>query len=226
MGVVAALAIITAWLCCVAFSLAMPLPLAAAPLQIALITFLSTGLFITAHDAMHGTVAPRSPRLNDLLGAVAVRLYALFSYRKLRTMHAAHHTAPGHVGDDPDYHDGAHPNFWRWYLHFIRNYLGAGQLVGMAIAYNVLAHAAKIPEPRLIAFWVAPALLSTLQLFYFGTYLPHRGGDFADAHRARSNDFPPWLSLLTCYHFGYHHEHHERPGLAWWQLPAYRSGKM
>ena len=33
--------------------------------------------------------------------------------------------------------------------------------------------------------------------------------DYPDAHRARSNDMPTWLSLITCFHFGYHHEHHE-----------------
>jgi beta-carotene ketolase (CrtW type) len=49
-----------------------------------------------------------------------------------------------------------------------------------------------------------------------GTYRPHRlptgkngDTDYPDAHRARSNDMPTWLSLITCFHFGYHHEHHE-----------------
>ncbi|WP_201448975.1 hypothetical protein [Sinorhizobium medicae] len=48
----------------------------------------------------------------------------------------------------------------------------------------------------------------------FGTYRPHRVGHipFADKHRARSNEFSPLLSLLTCFHFGYHHEHHNALG--------------
>jgi beta-carotene/zeaxanthin 4-ketolase len=78
-----------------------------------------------------------------------------------------------------------------------------------------------------IIFWILPAILSSLQLFVFGTYLPHRPGPagFDDRHNARSNDYPAWLSLLTCFHFGYHHEHHLRPGEPWWRLPAVRRSR-
>ncbi|MFA9473554.1 MAG: fatty acid desaturase [Filomicrobium sp.] len=27
------------------------------------------------------------------------------------------------------------------------------------------------------------------------------------------------MSLLTCFHFGYHHEHHLQPDVPWWRLP-------
>ncbi|HYD98464.1 MAG TPA: fatty acid desaturase, partial [Alphaproteobacteria bacterium] len=30
------------------------------------------------------------------------------------------------------------------------------------------------------------------------------------------------VSLLTCYHFGHHHEHHLRPDVPWWRLPSLR----
>ena len=33
-------------------------------------TWLYTGLFICAHDAMHSTLAPRNPKLNDMIGRV------------------------------------------------------------------------------------------------------------------------------------------------------------
>jgi beta-carotene ketolase (CrtW type) len=190
---------------------------------IAVQTFLYTGLFITAHDAMHGTVAPRNRRLNDIIGTVAVRLYALFSYKKLHNKHWEHHKHPA-SSDDPDYHDGEHRGFWGWYLNFLKNYVGIFQLVGMAVAYNVLHHLIGVDLMRLNLFWVLPALLSTLQLFYFGTYLPHREphGGYADEHRATSNAYDTWVSFLTCYHFGYHWEHHEKPGVAWWQLPEFR----
>jgi beta-carotene ketolase (CrtW type) len=44
---------------------------------------------------------------------------------------------------------------------------------------------------NVLAFWALPAILSSLQLFYFGTYLPHRRGEepFPDDHQARSNAF-------------------------------------
>jgi beta-carotene ketolase (CrtW type) len=82
---------------------------------------------------------------------------------------------------------------------------------------------------NILLFFAVPGILSSLQLFYFGTFLPHRhvddGGEaqFADHHRARSSDFGYLLSLLTCFHFGYHHEHHLQPGTPWWRLPGARS---
>ncbi len=56
----------------------------------------------------------------------------------------------------------------------------------MAIAFNVL----KIffPESSIWFFWVIPAFLGTLQLFYFGTYLPHRKphDHSMEPHKART----------------------------------------
>ncbi|MFB6262514.1 MAG: fatty acid desaturase [Bradymonadaceae bacterium] len=81
-------------------------------------TFLHTGLFITAHDAMHGNVSARHPRLNDAVGRLATRLYALFPYDRLRDKHLAHHRSPASDAD-PDFHPGDGPRFWSWYLGFI-----------------------------------------------------------------------------------------------------------
>lgn len=188
-------------------------------------TFLYTGLFITAHDSMHGTVTPDYPRLNRVVGWAAVILYALFSFRKLRTLHWEHHRHPASQ-HDPDYHDGEHSGFWSWYLHFMKGYLSVGQILGMALVFNIMQHLLGVPVVNLLCFWVAPALLSTVQLFYFGTYLPHRepDGGYEDHHRAQTKDFHPAISFLTCYHFGYHWEHHERPDLPWWALPRFRQG--
>jgi beta-carotene ketolase (CrtW type) len=73
-------------------------------------------------------------------------------------------------------------------------------------------------------FWVLPLVLSSLQLFLFGTYLPHRGGDAGPSgrHAVRSLGYPHLLSLLACYHFGYHAEHHAHPAVPWFRLPALR----
>jgi beta-carotene ketolase (CrtW type) len=191
-------------------------------LLVPLLTWLSTGLFITAHDAMHGTVTPGSPRLNRALGRIAAGLYAAFGFDALLAAHRRHHDTPAADGD-PDYHDGAHPGFFDWYLHFMRTYLTWRQVLIMAVAYNLLAHALHVPEPALICFWVVPVLLSTLQLFAFGTWLPHRG-EHADGDRlrARSSDLPRWASLLACFHFDYHREHHASPHVPWWRLPVER----
>lgn len=189
-------------------------------------TFLYTGLFITAHDAMHGTVCPTHPRINNIIGIIAVGLYALFSYHKLLEKHWEHHRTPA-SDMDPDFHDGQHSGFLAWYVRFMKTYLNWKQVIGMAIVFQVMEYGLKIASLSLILFWVVPALFSTLQLFYFGTYLPHRmpAGGYNNPHYAQSNAYSTFCSFITCYHFGYHWEHHEYPYIPWWQLPAIRKMK-
>jgi beta-carotene ketolase (CrtW type) len=223
-GLLVAGAVVASWLLSVGLGLSAPdLGWPQGLLLVALSTFLSTGLFITAHDAMHGLVLPGSSWVNHAVGQLALGLYAGFAFEPLRRSHGRHHQAPASA-EDPDFHDGRRTGFGPWYLHFMRHYLSLGQVLRMAVGFNLLAHLGGISQLRLLAFWVAPALLSTVQLFYFGTYRPHRlpEGGYRDAHRATSNDFPVWLSFLTCFHFGYHHEHHANPAVPWWGLPGQR----
>lgn len=186
-------------------------------------TFLCTGLFITAHDAMHGLVLPGHPRLNDTIGAVCTRAYAWFSFRALRTAHHRHHATPARPGD-PDWHDGEHPGFVRWLLAFGRRYLHWSQVVVIAVVHNIAVRAFGAPEPQMWLFVWLPPVLSAVQLFAFGTWLPHRepAGGHTNPHAARTSGLPPWLSMLTCYHFGYHLTHHTFPWVPWWGLPAGR----
>lgn len=196
------------------------------PVGILCQTFLYTGLFITAHDAMHGSVCPIHPRINNAIGAIAVRLYALFSYPKLLEKHWTHHRTPASAAD-PDFHDGEHSGCLAWYLRFMREYLSWWQIIGMAVVFQIMEYVLMVPTINLILFWVSPALLSTLQLFYFGTYQPHRlpEGGYDNPHRARSNAYSILWSFITCYHFGYHWEHHEYPYLPWWRLPTIRKAR-
>ena len=227
-GVALAFAIVGAWALSLGLALLLPFQVSSAALWLPLIalrTWLHTGLFIVAHDAMHGTVAPGRPRLNAALGALAVGLYALFPYDHLLREHRLHHRHPASA-DDPDFHDGSHDGFGRWYLRFIGHYLRWPQVLGHAVIFNVLQHVVHVSQVNLLLFWVLPSLASTAQLFYFGTFLPHRepAGGYVDRHRARSNDMGAALSLLTCFHFGgYHWEHHEGPGVPWWALPSTRA---
>ncbi len=184
--------------------------------------FLYTGLFITAHDAMHDTIFPRHKIINQWVGGAAVFLFALFSYRRLKKKHWDHHRMPASA-DDPDFH-GKYRHPLLWYLHFMTGYVTWKQIAGMAIVFNLLQFIFLIPAANLILFWVVPSLLSTVQLFWFGTYLPHRetGDGYRDRHHARSNDYSVLWSFLSCYHFGYHWEHHEYPYVPWWRLPQVR----
>lgn len=183
-------------------------------------TFLYTGLFITAHDAMHGAVAPSNPRLNNLIGSIALIFYALFSYKKMIRTHWLHHQHPA-SDTDPDFHNGKQKNFFAWYLYFMFRYWSWTRLLGLMAIYNFASIVLHIPESNLNWFWVAPAIASSAQLFFFGTYLPHREpeGGYRNEARAQSSDWSSFWSFITCYHFGYHEEHHENPNVPWWRLP-------
>jgi beta-carotene ketolase (CrtW type) len=171
---------------------------------------LYTGLFITAHDAMHCTVSSNHT-LNNFIGQVCTALYAGFPFSKLYDKHHKHHRHV-HTENDPDYHNG---NFLTWYISFIKEYLSWWQIVLMALIYNVLK--LWIAEVNLILFWVLPSLLSTLQLFYFGTWLPHHG-EHSNKHQSGTQKKNHLLAFFACYFFGYHYEHHDSPGTPWWKL--------
>lgn len=171
---------------------------------------LFTGLFITAHDAMHGTISSNK-KLNTSFGYIAVFLYAGFSYKHLYRKHHQHHKHV-HTHEDPDFAEGG---FWKWYFRFMRNYVSIIQIIIMALAYNILK--IWVDEVNLLLFWVLPALMSTFQLFYFGTYLPHKG-EHNNTHHSSTQKKNHLFAFLSCYFFGYHLEHHEQPHLPWWKL--------
>ena len=177
--------------------------------------YLYTGLFITAHDAMHQSVSANRS-VNRLYGIVASALFAAFSYRRLVSNHFKHHRRPGGESD-PDFCTKSQ-NFAVWFVSFFSHYVTVRQLLIMAVLFNVLIRLA--PLQNVVLFWVAPAFLGTLQLFYFGTYRPHMRPhtDEMEPHKARSQRRNHLWAMLSCYFFGYHHEHHESPGTPWWKL--------
>lgn len=193
-------------------------------------TLLHTGLFILAHDAMHGLLLPRMPRANHHLGTIALGLYGALGYGRCRRNHALHHRRPASASD-PDFHRHPGDGLLRWYLDFMGGYLSPAQMALLLAGWGALAAVVRVsgsvPLPqaglRVLIACTLPLLLSSMQLFLVGTYLPHR------RHASDgpiSLAWPGWLSLLACYHFGYHREHHEQPGLAWFELPqAHRRNK-
>ncbi len=183
-------------------------------------TFLYTGLFITSHDAMHGVVFPQNIKINHLIGTLTLSLYGLLPYKKLLKKHWLHHNNPASQ-TDPDFHNGKYKNLFTWYFHFMKNYWSWGQIIALSIIYNFAKNILHIPSENLTNFWVIPSVLSSLQLFYFGTFLPHSEpiGGYIQPHCSQTIPRPIWWSFITCYHFGYHEEHHEYPHVPWWQLP-------
>ncbi|MEO0602138.1 MAG: fatty acid desaturase [Myxococcota bacterium] len=193
-----------------------------APFAVLWLAWLFTGLFITAHDAMHGSVAPGRTRLNHAIGTVALLAYAMMDYRALKRAHGHHHATPAREGD-PDWHDGSNPQVMPWFWAFMMRYLTWGQWIRLVFVFWSLY--LIVPTENLLLFWALPSVLSTFQLFYFGTYLPHREpeGGHDNEHHARSGRYGDLVSLVTCFHFGgCHLEHHLEPGLPWWRLPGVR----
>ncbi len=185
--------------------------------------WLSVGLFIVSHDAMHGSLVPGSKRLNGFIGGTLLFLYAGFGWRKMRDAHYDHHA---HAGSerDPDFDADAPHDARRWYTSFLKRYFGWRSVLFVSTVVTVYWLVFGVPMAQIVLLYGAPAIASSMQLFYFGTFRPHRHAhdSFIDRHNARTDGFPGWLSLLTCFHFGYHLEHHRRPDLPWWALPAAR----
>ncbi|MCU0728531.1 MAG: fatty acid desaturase, partial [Sphingopyxis sp.] len=184
----------------------------------------SVGMFIVAHDAMHGSLAPTHPRLASAIGAMLLFLYAGFGWRRMRNAHFAHHRHTG-TADDPDFHAANPRDFWPWYAQFLRRYFGPLSMAWVWAVVLTYYFVLDVPAQNIALLYGFPAIASSLQLFYFGTYRPHRHesaglAGFTDRHRARSNDYGTLASLFSCFHFGYHHEHHLSPGTPWWALPA------
>ena len=185
--------------------------------------WLYVGLFIVAHDSMHGSLAPGRPWLNRTIGRACLLLYAGFPYDSLREAHMRHHRFAG-TADDPDFLDQPPHGVVAWYIAFFRTYFSAREWICNAVVFMAYVVLLGAPVANVLLIWVVPAVLSSAQLFFFGTYLTHRPGldMIEDRHRARDNAFPRWLSLVTCFHFGYHHVHHDKPHVPWWGLPAAR----
>ncbi len=218
MGILIALSVILIWLCHLIYILTSVDVDFLSPIfymHLLLQTYFYTGLFITGHDAMHQTVS-RNKSINRAIGTAAAFLYAGLSYKRLIVNHFRHHKNPG-TADDPDFNIKSQ-NFFVWWGSFMYRYATITQLIIMAVAFNVLK--IWVDEISLWFFWVIPAILSSLQLFFFGTYLPHRKPHQHDMepHKARTQKKNHLWAMLSCYFFGYHFEHHDSPHTPWWQL--------
>jgi beta-carotene/zeaxanthin 4-ketolase len=187
------------------------------------LVWLSVGVFVLAHDCMHNSFAPLRPKVNEVVGNICLLSFMGFSYHKMLTAHKAHHR---HVGtdQDPDFDLDHQSQVWGWYWSFMGKYMldmktfCVTSAVIMAYAFLMQERAAYV-----YAYWMLPCAIASFQLFYYGTYLPHRQEEkmpFTDKLNTRSLLMPTWLSLLTSYHFGYHHHHHSRPFIPWWGLPT------
>lgn len=178
-------------------------------------TWLFTGLFITAHDSMHGAVSANK-KINNIFGFMATTFYAGLWYPQLKKKHHLHHVYVG-TEKDPDYKTDKQ-NFFLWWFSFMKQYVTIWQILIMAAFFNI--GLIFFNELELIVLWILPSVLSTFQLFYFGTYKPHHLPHTSEMmpHKSRSQKRNHLWALISCYFFGYHYEHHEAPKTPWWKL--------
>jgi beta-carotene/zeaxanthin 4-ketolase len=198
-------------------------------------SFLTTGLFIVSHDAMHGTLVPSCSHSNDFVGKYALLLYAFLPYGYCKRNHQHHHSAPGSI-NDPDFHSIGSSNPLSWYLRFMGGYLSIPQLLVMIIIWGIcgwfLSFQSDTAYHNIVLFWILPLLISSLQLFFFGTFLPHRSRQIVGpvngppTHEVSSLYMPELFSFLACFHFGCHREHHQYPELPWHQLHAAAAAEL
>jgi beta-carotene/zeaxanthin 4-ketolase len=228
-GIILAIVIVAAW--GGSLALLLPVPLSTLPIGGLLVaigarTFLHTGLFILAHDAMHRNLLPHHHPLNHGIGRLCVGLYAFLSYDQCRRNHGQHHRIPGQIGD-PDFHNGVQSHPIAWYWHFLRGYLSLRGFGRFTLGWSGILLGGwgwgGWAIANILLFWALPLILSSMQLFVFGTYRPHRHGltNPSPAPSSPGTLRIAW-SLLSCYHFGdYHWEHHHDPKTPWYRLPAF-----
>ena len=95
---------------------------------IAVQCWLYAGMFIVAHDTMHGSLVPNKPKSNAVIGKAIMFVYAGFDWEYMRKAHHAHHRSPG-TQQDPDF-NADNPNaFWPWYYKFFTQYFGIKQII-------------------------------------------------------------------------------------------------
>lgn len=214
-GAIIGISVIFCWFVCLYFLLNWEIDYSSTFLYLAIViqTHLYTGLFITAHDAMHGSVS-KNRKVNYLVGWISSLLFAFNFYDRLLIKHHEHHKFVA-TDKDPDYHESG--KLWLWYWSFIKRYVTIKQLILVTITLQLLR--LVFPLENLILFWVLPSIVSTFQLFYFGTYIPHKKGDENNnKHKSRTLKKNHFWAFVSCYFFGYHYEHHDKPGVPWWQL--------
>ena len=193
--------------------------------------FLHTGLFILAHDAMHHSLAPTHPLINQRIGRLFLWLYAGLHYETCKTNHRRHHLMP-ESESDPDSCPTNNRFVLAWLYRFLRNYLNPAQLSRLGLVLTILLLTTPTHQNHayvnLCLTYLLPLLISTAQLFVVGIYLPHRKECRQNENKVsiRSLDFHPFASLLACYHFGYHLEYHNNPEAPWFLLPNLKNGRF
>lgn len=164
------------------------------------------GLFIISHDVHH----KKNPSfLEEKLGQISLFCYGGFRLEDFSAKHQLHHLYPGDKLRDPDFSE---QNILFWYLKFMISYVSLPQIANEYLLFQ-LSLKLNINLDNLILFWIMPVILSSIQLFFYGTYLVHE-----KEGNIYNTKLPKIINTLTCYNFGNHSTHHQFPQLNWYEL--------
>ena len=126
-------------------------------------TFLHTGLFITAHEAMHGNISPNRT-VNRTVGQMALWLYAGLDYQPLLVNHHQHHRYPA-TAQDPDFCHYPSSRFWPWYFSFMQRYQSGKQIWRFLVwltVFFLIVKLCSLPLSAVFYFGLLPLTLSSL----------------------------------------------------------------
>ena len=179
-------------------------------LHIVLQAHLCTGLFITGHDAMHGTVHRRR-WVNTAVGTVACFLFAGLSYRRLVVNHRAHHADPTGESDPGLLHPVPLLLAVAGHLHGPLHHVP--QILVMAAKFNLLKWLGVAAVAPVGLLGGARRCWARSSSSTSAPTCPTAGPETPDMapHHARTQPRNHLWALLSCYFFGYHWEHHESP---------------
>jgi fatty acid desaturase len=196
-------------------------------------------LFTVAHDAGHHS-ASANPRLNDLIGMLAIPLFAPHaSFPTWRFIHMQHHRFTNHDdGSDPDNYTMGGPAWQRplrwltidlYYMVFYvpklrRRPVAEQRAEVLSLVVWIGGTAAAIATGNLIPILVVlylPCRLSVLFLAWAFDYLPHHGLHHTPKQdrlkTTRNRVGTEWLMTPALIYQNYHLVHHLHP-----VVPFYR----
>lgn len=198
-------------------------------------TVLAYVSFTPQHDAVHGSISRKYPRLNNWIGRMAG--LPLFSpFYAFQRLHLAHHKHTNDPKNDPDFWSGRGPwyvlpfrwltqELYYWYISFTRIRETSKRkekevIFTIVLFYGIALGVACTGYFNAVLWaWIVPSRLASGLLAFLFDYLPHR------PHKTRLSDDPfqatrniegRGLSLLFLAQ-NYHLVHHVFP-----TVPFYR----
>lgn len=177
---------------------ALALSLMKAIVLIFLLTEMYTGVFITMHDCLHGSFF-FNRTVCSIYGHLCASVFMYNDYETVKRNHLLHHRYAGILGIDPDFYipGTGGPKYIPWFFTFMKQYLSWPMFGFIGGTYWIVVIATNGNFLAPIAFYFVPAILSSILLFTFGTYLPHQPIAVRVSPEVLAQEMPPAANPST-----------------------------